>query len=287
MGIQSFFGFMKKIAIQGVKGCFHHAAVSSYFEGCNYKLMECSSFRELAISVAKSNVDIGVMAIENSIAGTILTNYSLLSEYNLKIVGEVYMPIQHHLMAYPGQNIEEIKEIYSHPMAILQCELFIDAHPYIKISEYSDTAAAAKYISVCKKKGLAAIASENAAQEYGLEIMFKNIQTITSNFTRFFIIKNCYKQKNDSFNKASLIFKILHTTGSLSQILSLISNLGINMTKIQSIPIIQRPWEYSFYVDIIFNNIRDYEKMKTQIQKIPCLHQLSIMGEYKNGRIRS
>ncbi|WP_185867427.1 prephenate dehydratase [Blattabacterium cuenoti] len=278
---------MKKIAIQGVKGCFHHAAVSRYFEGCHYKLMECSSFRELAISVAKSNVDIGVMAIENTIAGTILTNYSLLSEYNLKIVGEIYMPIQHHLMANPGQNIEDIKEIYSHPMAILQCELFIDAHPYIKISEYSDTAAAAKYISICKKKGLAAIASENAAKEYGLEIISKNIQTITSNFTRFFIIKNCYKQENDYFNKASLIFKILHTTGSLSKILSIISSLGINMTKIQSIPIIQRPWEYSFYVDIIFNNIKDYEKMKKKIHQIPCLHQLSIMGEYKNGRIKS
>ncbi|WP_185861004.1 prephenate dehydratase [Blattabacterium cuenoti] len=278
---------MKKIAIQGVKGCFHHAAVSSYFEGCNYKLMECSSFRELAISVAKSDVDIGVMAIENSIAGTILTNYSLLSEYNLKIVGEVYMPIQHHIMAYPGQSIENIKEIYSHPMAILQCELFINTHPDIKISEYYDTAAAAKYISICKKKGLAAIASENAAKEYGLEIISKNIQTITSNFTRFFIIKNYYKPEKYFFNKASLIFKILHTTGSLSQILSLISSLGINMTKIQSIPIIQRPWEYSFYVDVIFNNIKDYEKMKKRIQKIPCLHQLSIMGEYKNGRIRS
>ncbi|WP_185861538.1 prephenate dehydratase [Blattabacterium cuenoti] len=279
---------MKKIAIQGVKGCFHHAAVSRYFEGCNYKLMECSSFRELAISVAKSNVDIGVMAIENSIAGTILTNYSLLSEYNLKIVGEIYMPIKHNLMAYPGQNIEDIKEIYSHPMAILQCELFIDAHPNIKISEYSDTAAAAKYISICKKKGLAAIASENAAREYGLEIIYKNIQTITSNFTRFFIIKNCCKKgqkENNYFDKASLIFKILHTTGSLSQILSLISSLGINMTKIQSIPIIQIPWEYSFYVDIIFNNIKDYENMKQQIQKIPCLHQLYIMGEYQNGRI--
>ncbi|WP_185872474.1 prephenate dehydratase [Blattabacterium cuenoti] len=278
---------MKKIAIQGVKGCFHHAAVSIYFEGCNYNLMECSSFRELAFSVAKSNVDIGVMAIENTIAGTILTNYSLLSEYNLKIVGEIYVPIQHHLMAYPGQNIGDIKEIYSHPMAILQCELFIYAHPSIKISEYSDTAAAAKYISIYKKKGIAAIASENAAKEYGLEIISNNIQTITRNFTRFFIIKNCKKQENDSFNKASLRFKILHTTGSLSQVLNIISNLGINMTKIQSIPIIQRPWEYSFYVDIIFNNIKSYEKMKKQIQKIPCIHKLSIMGEYKNGRIQS
>ncbi|WP_185869302.1 prephenate dehydratase [Blattabacterium cuenoti] len=278
---------MKKIAIQGVKGCFHHAAVSRYFEGCNYNLMECSSFRELAVSVARSNVDIGVMAIENTIAGTILTNYSLLSKYNLKIVGEIYMPIQHHLMAYPGQNIENIKEIYSHPMAILQCELFIDAHPYIKISEYSDTAAAAKYISICKKEGIAAIASEKAAKEYGLEIISKNIQTITSNFTRFFIIKNCYKKENNFFNKASLRFKIFHTTGSLSQILSLISSLGINMTKIQSIPIIQRPWEYSFYVDIIFNNMNSYEKMKKRIQEIPCLHKLSIMGEYKNGIIRS
>lgn len=279
---------MKRIAIQGVKGCFHHAAVSTYFVGCKYKLMECSSFRKLAFSVAKSDVDIGVMAIENTIAGTILTNYSLLSEYNLKIIGEVYMPIKHHLMAYPGQDIEDIKEIYSHPMALLQCESFIDAHSCIKISEYFDTASAAKHISMYKKRGLAAIASENAAKEYGLKIIYKNIQTIESNFTRFFIIKNCYEQnENAFFNKASLRFKILHTTGSLSKILSIISSIGINMTKIQSIPIIQRPWEYSFYVDVIFNNIKDYEKMKQRMQKITCLHKLSIMGEYKNGRIRS
>ncbi|WP_185856437.1 prephenate dehydratase [Blattabacterium cuenoti] len=273
----------KKIAIQGIKGCFHHAAVIRYFEGCNYKLIECSSFRELACSVAKSNVDIGVMAIENTIAGTIVTNYSLLSEYNnLRIVGEVYMPIHHHLMVFPGQNMEDIKEIYSHPMALLQCELFINAYPNIKISEYSDTAAAAKYISVRKKKGLAAIASEYAAKEYELEIISRNIQTITSNFTRFFIIKN-FPKKENSFNKASLRFKILHKTGSLSQILSFISSLGINMTKIQSIPLIEKPWEYSFYVDVIFNSIKDYEVMKERIQRIPCLHKLSIMGEYKNG----
>ncbi|WP_185864711.1 prephenate dehydratase [Blattabacterium cuenoti] len=279
---------MKKIAIQGVKGCFHHAAVSAYFVGCKYKLIECSSFRRLAFYVAKSDVDFGVMAIENTIAGTILMNYSLLSEYNLKIIGEVYMPIQHHLMVYPGQDIEDIKEIYSHPMALLQCESFIDSHSDIKISEYSDTAAAAKYIAIHKKKGLAAIASENAAEEYGLEILYKNIQTIERNFTRFFIIKNFSdKEENDYFNKASLRFKILHTTGSLSQILSIISNIGINMTKIQSIPIIQRPWEYTFYVDVIFNNINDYEKMKQRMQNIPCLHKLSVMGEYKNGRIRS
>ncbi|AWU43206.1 prephenate dehydratase [Blattabacterium punctulatus] len=277
---------MKKIAIQGIKGCFHHAAVSRYFEGCHYKLMECYSFRELAFSVAKSNVDIGVMAIENTIAGTILTNYSLLSEYKLRIVGEIYMPIRHHLMVFPGQNMKEIKEIYSHPMAILQCELFIDSHPDVKIYKYSDTASAAKYISICKKKGLAAIASEYAAKEYGLEIISRNIQTIRRNFTRFFIIKN-FSNKEDNFNKASLRFKIFHTTGSLSKILSLISNLGINMTKIQSIPIIKKPWEYFFYVDIIFNNIKDYERMKICIQRNPYLHKLSIMGEYKNGRIRS
>ncbi|WP_185855752.1 prephenate dehydratase [Blattabacterium cuenoti] len=277
---------MKRIAIQGVKGCFHHAAVSSYFEGCNYKLMECSTFRELATSVAESIVDVGVMAIENTIAGTILTNYNLLSEYNLKIVGEVYMPIKHHLIAYPGQNLEDIKEIYSHPMAILQCELFIFSHPYIKIYEYYDTAAAARYISIYKKKGLAAIASENAAKEYGLEIISNSIQTIKNNFTRFFVIQNndC-KNYSSFFNKASLKLKILHKTGSLSKILSLISNIGINMTKIQSIPIIKIPWEYSFYVDIIFNNVKDYHKMKKKIKKIPCIHKLSIMGEYKNGII--
>ncbi|WP_185851232.1 prephenate dehydratase [Blattabacterium cuenoti] len=277
---------MKKIAIQGIKGCFHHAAVSKYFgRSYPYELMEFFSFKDLAISVVQGDVDVGVMAIENSIAGTILTNYNLLSEYNLiRIVGEVYMPIKHHLMVFPGQKIENIQEIYSHPMAILQCETFLEKYPEIKISKYYDTAAAAKFISSKKKKDFSAIASEDAAKEYGLEIIYRNIQTIKSNFTRFFVIENIYKKKEDNFfNKASLKFKILHTIGSLSQILGIISSLGINMTKIQSIPIIEKPWEYSFYVDIIFNDIKDYNMMKEKIRKIVSIHQFSIMGEYKNG----
>ncbi|WP_185883157.1 prephenate dehydratase [Blattabacterium cuenoti] len=280
---------MKRIAIQGVKGCFHHAAVLTYFKGCNYQLLECNSFKELAHSVAHSDVDTGVMAIENTIAGTILTNYRLISEYKLKIIGEIYMPIQHHLMAYPGQKLTNIKEIYSHPMAILQCESFIYGHPEIKVSEYSDTASAAKYISQYKKKGIAAIASEHAATEYGLEILFHRIQTISSNFTRFFVIKNGSYMDDGcsySFDKASLKFKISHTIGSLSKILGFISHLGMNMTKIQSIPILKKPWEYSFYVDIIFNHVKDYYKMKKKIQNISCIYKLSIMGEYKNGIIR-
>ncbi|WP_185865250.1 prephenate dehydratase [Blattabacterium cuenoti] len=275
---------MKIIAIQGIKGCFHHSAVSLYFKGHDYSLMECSSFRELAFSVYKSDVDFGVMAIENTIAGTILPNYSLLSKYNLKIIGEIYMQIKHNLMAYPGQKIEEIYEIISHPMALLQCELFIDSYPSIrKISEYIDTASAARYISKNRKRGIAAIASENAAIEYGLEILHENIQTIDSNFTRFFVINKLPIKNNYSFNKASLRLKILHTIGSLSEILSFISSIGINMTKIQSIPILKRPWEYSFYIDIIFSNVNKYETMKKRIKNIPCLHNLSIMGEYKNG----
>ncbi|WP_185878127.1 prephenate dehydratase [Blattabacterium cuenoti] len=275
---------MNVIAIQGIKGCFHHAAASKYFENNDYQLMECYSFRELASYVAKSDVDFGVMAIENTIAGTILTNYNLLSEYRLKIIGEIFMPIKHYLIAYPGQKIEDIKEIISHPMAFLQCELFIDTYPHIKISEYSDTASAAEYISKNKKKKIAAIASKEASNEYGLEILYDNIQTINNNFTRFFIIKNKHHiYNNNYFNKASLRLNISHTTGSLSKILSLISNFKINMTKIQSIPIVHSPWEYSFYIDIIFNNINNYEKMKKNIKKISLLHHMLIMGEYKNG----
>ncbi|WP_185877602.1 prephenate dehydratase [Blattabacterium cuenoti] len=278
---------MNIIAIQGIKGCFHHAAVSKYFKK-NYKLMECSSFRKLALSVSKSDVYAGVMAIENTIAGTILSNYNLLSEYNIKIVGEIYMPIKHHLMAFPGQKIEDIKEIISHPMAFLQCELFMDAHPYLKKSEYMDTASAAKYISKYNKKKVAAIASEYASREYGLEILYDNIQTTKNNFTRFFVIKNKHNnKKNNLFNKASLKFDILHTTGSLSKLLSFISDIGINMTKIQSIPILQRPWEYSFYIDIIFDNIIYYNKLKKEIKEIPFLHNITIMGEYKNGMLHN
>ncbi|WP_185873531.1 prephenate dehydratase [Blattabacterium cuenoti] len=278
---------MNVIAIQGIKGSFHHSAASKYFENYDFQLMECYSFRELASYVAKSDVDFGVMAIENTIAGTILTNYNLIYEYNLKIIGEIFIPIKHYLIAYPGQKIEDIKEIISHPMALLQCQLFIDTYNYIKISEYSDTAAAAKYISYNKKKKIAAIASKKASIEYGLEILYNNIQTINNNFTRFFILKSSKnssdKKYNNIFNKASLILNISHTTGSLSKILSLISNFKINMTKIQSIPIVYSPWEYSFYIDIVFDNINNYEKMKKKIKKISFLNKILIMGEYKNG----
>lgn len=272
---------MKFIAIQGIKGCFHNDAVSEYFKKNKYSLKECSSFKEVVFSVFKSDVDLGVIAIENTIAGTILPNYDLLSKYNLKIIGEVYIPIKHCFMVYPGQRMKDIKEIYSHPMAISQCECFINNYN-MKISECSDTASAAKYISKYKKKGIAAIASKKAASEYGLKVLYENIQTTDNNFTRFFIISNNIINKN-YFDKASLRLKISHTTGSLSKILTLISDLGINMTKIQSIPILQKPWEYFFYIDIVFNNIKNYEIMKKNIKSISCIHNFSIMGEYKNG----
>ncbi len=277
----------KKVGIQGIIGSFHHSAADIYFKNNDYKLIEYDSFKDLALSVDQFEIDFGIMAIENTIAGSILTNYNLLSKYNIKIIGEIYLPVEHNLMAYPGQRLKDIREIYSHPMALLQCEEFLNKHPLIKVYEFSDTASAAKFIYKYKKYGIAAIASKNASKEYKLEVLNENIHTIKKNFTRFFVIKNynSNKTKEESFffNKASLMIKILHTTGSLSKTLGFISSLDINMTKIQSIPIIKSPWEYVFYVDVIFKNINNYIKMKNKIQELPCLNDLSVMGEYKNG----
>lgn len=275
---------MKKIAIQGVKGCFHHTAVSDYFGASEeYELFECATFKALAGGVAKLEVDAGVMAIENSIAGTILPNYALLSKHNLKIIGEIYIPIRHQLMALPGQTLQDIREVISHPMAILQCEEFLDHYPNIKISEYPDTAGAAQHIADKQLKGLAAIAPKNASEVYGMEILATDIHTISNNFTRFFIIKASGQEifKKD-FDKASLNFKLPHTTTSLFEVFRIIAELGINITKIQSMPIIEKPWEYRFFVDLSFDDTDVYKEMKRRIGE--KTQELSIMGEYKNGK---
>ncbi len=271
----------KKVAIQGIKGSYHHGVAQAYF-GKDIDVDECMSFQELVHSLEDQKSTDAVMAIENSIAGSIIPNYAYIDEHDLTISGEYFLPIHHCLMALDGQEISDIKEVYSHPMALLQCKEFFREHPHIKLVEDADTADVAKRIQEKQLKGIAAVAGETAASIYNLNILAKEIQTIKSNSTRFFILNTREDSgvKQQDINKASLKFLTDHKRGSLATVLNVMSDCNLNLTKIQSLPIIDMPWKYSFFVDITFKDYMDYEKAMS-ILKIMAL-ELKVLGEYKN-----
>ena len=274
---------MKKIAIQGIKGSNHHIVARNYY-GDNILLDECLSFDALVDSILTKKSDQAIMAIENTIAGSIISNYALLDTYNLHIVGEQYLNIHHHLMALKNQSIEDITEIYSHPMALLQCKEFFKKYKNIKLIEDVDTADVAKRISEGNLKGIAAIAPKIASEIYELEVINDKIQTITNNATRFVIVQtNNPKNGIASINKASLKFELDHKRGSLAAILNVVSDCNLNLTKIQSLPKIETLWKYAFFVDVTFNNYKDYKKAKSLLAIMAT--NFKVLGEYKNGRI--
>mgnify|MGYP001160027475 FL=1 len=269
------------IGIQGIKGSYHHIASESYFNE-NFNLRECLTFDHLVNEIEKSEIDMGVMAIENSIAGSIIPNYALIDQNNLLIVGEVYFKINHNLMALNGQNINQINEVFSHPMALLQCKSFFSEYPHIRLVESDDTAYEARRISKNNLKGVAAIASIEAAKYYNLNVLFKSIQTIKNNITRFVIIqKRINQQIIDNINKASLKFILDDKRGSLAAVLNAMSDCKLNLTKIQSLPVIEKPGKYAFFVDLIFDDINNYLKAK-KILSIMASH-FKVLGEYSNG----
>ena len=272
----------KKIVIQGGYGAFHEIAAIHYFKDDDIEIVPRSTFKGIFKSLKNHQVDYGIMAIENTVAGSILPNYGLLRESNMKITGEIYLRIKQNLVALPGQKIEELKEVYSHPMAILQCQQFFEKHPHIKLIESLDTALSARDISEKNLKSVGAIASNLAAEKYELEIMFGGIETNKKNYTRFLILSE--KNGNDSvenFNKASVHFALAHKIGSLSKILSILSYYDMNLSKIQSMPIIGKEWEYQFYIDIV---LEDYIMYKQSLEAIkPFTSSLGIMGEYQKG----
>jgi len=272
----------KKIGIQGVKGSYHHGVALAYF-GSDVEIDECMSFQELVYNLEKGKCTDAVMAIENSIAGSIIPNYAYIDEHNLTIGGEYYLPIHHCLMALEGQNITDIKEVYSHPMALLQCKDFFKTHSHIKLIEDADTAEVALRISKNKLKGIAAIAGKTAAEIYELSILAKNIQTIKTNSTRFFIL-NTRKPIVDKteINKASLKFVLDHKRGSLATILNVMSDCSLNLTKIQSLPIIDQPWKYAFFVDTTFERYPDYQKAVSILEIMAT--EFKILGEYQNQK---
>ena len=271
----------EKVAIQGIKGSYHHGVAQAYF-GNEVQVDECMSFQDVVQSLESSKSTDAIMAIENSIAGSIIPNYAYIDEHNLTISGEYFLPIHHCLMALEGQEILDIKEVYSHPMALLQCKEFFRKQPHIKLVEDTDTADVAKRIHEKQLKGVGAVAGETAASIYKLNILAREIQTIKSNSTRFFILNTREDSGVDSneINKASLKFLTDHKRGSLATVLNVMSDCRLNLTKIQSLPIIDMPWKYSFFADVTFAKYEDYQKA-ISILKIMAL-ELKILGEYKN-----
>ena len=271
-----------KIAIQGILGSFHHQVAQEYY-GQDVVVDECLSFDELVDSLLTGKSNQAVMAIENSIAGPIIPNYALIDKNNLHIIGEHYLSIHQNLMALKGQTIEDIKEVYSHPMALLQCMDYLKQYPHIKLVEDKDTAETARRIQQNQLKEVAAIASKVAAEMYGLEILAPEIQTIKNNMTRFVIInkENSFVPENE-INRASMKFELDHKRGSLAAVLNVMSDCKMNLTKIQSLPKIETPWKYSFFVDVTFENYEDFAKAKSLLAIMA--EYFKILGEYRNTK---
>ncbi len=271
----------EKIAIQGIKGSFHHQVAGEYFRQ-DVQVDECRSFREVVDSLLTNRSVSAVMAIENSTAGTILPNYALIDENNLQIKGEHYIPIFMNLMALPGQKIGDIKKVCSHPMAFLQCQDFFKDHPHIELIEDTDTADVAKRISEQRLKGVAALASKSAAQIYDLEILNEGIQTMKSNSTRFLVLssKNAAPVVTGS-NKASLKIILENKKGSLVSVLNILRDFDLDMTKIQSVPVVDIPWKYAFFIDVLFQNEEEFQKVLGILSGLT--EELKVLGIYKHG----
>ncbi len=272
---------MKRVAIQGGLGAYHEIAARNYFEE-ELEIVPCLTFKDIFKQLGSDNRLIGVMAIENTIAGGLLQNHNLLREHKLKVAGEYKLRISHTLAALPGQRMDDIKEIVSHPMALMQCGDFLEKYPDIKLVEHDDTALAAKEISERNLKGEGAICSALAAKMYHLEVLAKGIETNKRNFTRFLILAHEEMveevRKSENLDKASLVFVLPHSQGSLSCVLSVLSFYGVNLTRIQSLPIVGREWEYQFYIDLSFT---DYVRYRQSLKAIlPLVGNLKILGEY-------
>lgn len=271
-----------KIAIQGIATSFHEVAALTHFPE-PIQTIECLSFHALCESLKKGDADYAVMAIENSIAGSILPNYFLLQEYHFSIVGEVYLPIHMHLLALPGVKLNEITNIESHPMAIRQCSDYLHQLSNVEIRESDDTAWSAKKIRENKLSDTGAIANEQAAKKYGLTILEKRIETNKKNFTRFLILSKKEGIQSGG-NKASLSFEVANEVGSLADALMTFKNQKINLSKIQSVPIIGKPSEYTIHVDVEWGRRKSYDDAIHQL--IRQVRNLNIMGEYKKATIK-
>ncbi|MBR4047415.1 MAG: prephenate dehydratase [Bacteroides sp.] len=278
---------MKRIAIQGTLGSFHDIAAHNYFEGEEIELICCATFEDVFNAVQQDSKVIGLAAIENTIAGSLLHNYELLKQSNLQIIGEHKLRISHCICCLPEEDWDDITEVNSHPIALMQCRDFLSRHPKMKVVEAEDTALSAEIIKKGNVKGHAAICSRAAAEMYGMKVLEDAIETNKHNFTRFLVVADPWQadelnHRNSRANKSSVVFTLPHAEGSLSQVLSILSFYRINLTKIQSLPIIGREWEYQFYVDVVFDDLLRYKQSITAIT--PLTKELKILGEYEDGK---
>ncbi len=273
---------MKQIAIQGIAGSFHEDAVRQYYNE-DVEIVECKSFTSVCELIDSDKVEYAAMAIENSIAGSLLNNYQLIRDYHLKIIGEIYIHIQMNLMSVECVKKADITDIYSHPIALKQCAEYLEKYfPNARQHEMSDTAASAKFISEEKPKGAAAIGNLRSAEIYGLNIIETGIETNKKNYTRFLILSK-HGIPSEFANKASICFEVGHFYGALARVLNTFAENRINLTKIQSVPIIGKPNEYTFHVDIEWESPDNYEHAIHQVLK--SVSSLAILGEYKRGEL--
>lgn len=272
-----------KVTIQGVAGCFHDAAAREYFAGRDIETVPFDTFHDMFDALDGDASLVGIVAIENTIAGSLLQNHEMLRQSNLRIIGEQKKRISHVLAALPGQTIESLSEVNSHPMALMQCEQYLRRHPNLKMIERFDTAGSAKEIAENNLVGHAAVCGDYAARLYGLEILESGIETNRRNFTRFLIVANPLLASEigpseKDINKASIVFTLPHTGGALSKVLTILSFYDMNLSKIQSMPIIGREWEYRFYVDLTFSSIVRYHQAIDAVR--PLTNELMTLGEY-------
>lgn len=274
-----------KVAIQGGKASFHDITTRAFFEGEDIDVVENDTFREVCELVKNEEVDYALLAIENSIAGYILPNFTLIREYDLNIVGEYKLRIKQNLMGLPGQMVSDLTEVKSHYMALLQCKEYLNQFPHINVVEYHDTADSAKDIRQNNRVGVGAIAGEMAAELYGLEIITPSIETIKLNYTRFFVLSK--KQKHyfpkQELNKSTLSFELPHTVGALAKALQIIVENNVNLSSIHSIPIIGKPDQYTFYIDCMYDDYLDMLRCYQVLERFVV--DPTILGEYKNFEI--
>ena len=279
---------MKKVAIQGTLGSYHDIAAHKYFEGEEIELICCANFEDVFAAVKRDSQTIGMLAIENTIAGSLLHNNELLRQSGTQIIGEYKLRISHSFVCLPEEDWDDITEVNSHPIALMQCREFLAQHPKMKVVEGEDTALSAETIKRENLKGHAAICSKAAAERYGMKVLQEGVETNKHNFTRFLVVADPWqvdeirRHPHPETNKASMVFTLPHTEGSLSQVLSILSFYSINLTKIQSLPIIGREWEYQFYVDVVFDNVLRYKQSIAAIT--PLTKELKILGEYADGK---
>ncbi|GHV47151.1 prephenate dehydratase [Bacteroidia bacterium] len=276
----------KKVAIQGIAGSYHDMAARNYFENEEIEIIDCLKFEDVVAAVRKDSSVLGMMAIENTIAGSLLPNHELIRQSGFTIIGEYKLRIAHSLVALPGTLLEAVKEVDSHPIALMQCTDFLGTLPNIRVVERDDTAASARWIAEERLEGHAAICSRFAAEIFGLEVLAEGIETNKRNFTRFLVIADPWTAdellKGTVKNKASLVFALPHAVGSLSQILSVLSFYDMNLTKIQSLPVIGREWQYLFYINLTFNDYMRYKQALDAV--IPLTKDFKILGEYAEGK---